>query len=324
MQQSYKRIILPIAKVEWLIWYRKANNIINKQSSLFVANVLKQKILHPLGGSIYASYNVGCDEKKDIIKCIVAFQILADLLDSESERPGVSSKLVKKTHCLLLDFINGGLIVYEHYPPEKCFIVDINYLKKLVREGKNLLKLKNYSLIHPFLKRAVRIYAKAQFFSSMDARDRDISNRKWARLNSKNSGMKWFEFYASQASTLPIFALFFLGGVSDINRRDVDSTFRCHYSWISVFHIMFNHYQEIKEDTANGTINYASLYGDERMIRKKLMEVLVRAQNEFKGIKHRKFYLFILYTLAFSYAKTVNWVKMGQFAMWKIKLLNKE
>lgn len=303
----YKHTVIPIAKKECLYWHKKAGDISNFQSSQFIKNCLEKKILHSLGSSIYAVPLLpGSSSRNKVEKIVcwcVCFQILADLLDSESERKGMNINLVKQMHCLLLDFIcHDGKIIKEHYPAQKEILLDICYLQDLVKRGKGLNFLPNYYSVKPYFLNSIKRYSRAQFNSSMTTTMRDKANKKWAKqCCARKYGLKWFEYYASQASTLPIFILISLAAQKEVNSKMIKIIYQKHYSWFSLLHIMFNHLNGIEEDKKLGTINYIFYYGDKNQIKKRLIEIIQKTKIDLQELPNADFYLFILHTLIKKY-----------------------
>jgi len=297
----FRQKILLIAKTEWLYWYKKAESISNLNSGKFIKKCLKTKILHSLGASIYAT-TLPISKAKKVAQYCTRLQILADLLDSESEREKINSRLVRQIHCLMIDFVKNGILIKNHYPPQEKLLLNVNYIQHLVQKGKGINSLSSYSTIKPFLLNSIKRYALAQVYSSMPAWRRDKENKKWARqAQAKKLGFKWFEYYASQASTLPLFALIALAAQENIDRKMVNLIHRAHYSWFSTLHIMFNHLQGLKEDIKHGAINYIFYYGNKAQIKKRIIEIVKKAKMDFYQLPNATFYLFVLLNLIKRY-----------------------
>jgi tetraprenyl-beta-curcumene synthase len=197
-----------------------------------------------------------------LLRLLVAYQILWDFLDSMNER-GVGRGTVngQHLHLALVDALEPALPIsdYYRYHPWR---EDDGYLRSLVsfcRRECGLLP--SYEAVRPLvLCEANRAQVLAINHDPDDAQ-RDLELRRWTRHEFPTEHrVSWFELTAAASAGLTIFALLAAATKPHVDVAELMQVRRAYSPWISATATMLDSYVDQSEDKKNGEHSYVSHY----------------------------------------------------------------
>ena len=197
-----------------------------------------------------------------LLRLLVTFEVMADFLDSASER-GVQAGMENgiQLHVALSEALDPGAPVssyYRHHPWRE----DCGYLPALVAACRErCAQLPYYGHVRS---RAIRAATLAQVLGlnhEPDPRVRDAALRAWARREAHGwEGLDWFESTAAASGWLTVLALLALAAGEKLEERRVLDICAAYLPWISLAGTMLDSYADQAEDAAGAQHSYIAHY----------------------------------------------------------------
>jgi len=163
----------------------------------------------------------------ELLRLLVAYQVLADYLDCTSERAannGIRNGL--QLHRALIEAIDPALPLsdyYQYHPWRE----DGGYVRALVERCRQAAAgLPSFAQARPLAARAARLTTVLALNHEPDSALRDAELRAWAALHFPEDGaLPWFEWAASASAWLTILALFALAADTGRDQSDAEATY---------------------------------------------------------------------------------------------------
>lgn len=193
-------------------------------------------------------------ERRDteLLRLLVAFQVLADLLDELSERGGDSHDLMRAfVEAVVLDTPIGEHDEYTMALIEAC------------RAG--CAALPGYPLIGGLLDAQARQAGALGLHHIADADAREAALRRFAADEfDATSEATWFEQTAGGASALTIIVLLAMAADPRTTARDIDAALAVYSPWVSALSMMLDSWVDQDDDRASGHVSFVGYYEDRR------------------------------------------------------------
>lgn len=201
-------------------------------------------------------------QRRTFVRLFVAFELLADYLDTVSEAPTgdlVSNNL--RLHRAMAAAL--GLEVerddyYELHPRSD----DGGYIAAHIAVCREIATaLPSYAVVEDSLRRLVSCYAESQTLHHSAG---SLADAMRARQTSEEIGrypqLGWREVVVAGSSTLAMLALLAAASEPGLSERDVELTVAIYYPTASTLHIMLDSLVDLEKDRSSGAINQIDNY----------------------------------------------------------------
>jgi tetraprenyl-beta-curcumene synthase len=216
-----------------------------------------------------------------LLKLLVAFEIMADYLDSAIER-GAHAGVVngRQLHLALVDAVDVERPTsdyYRHHPWQD----DGGYLLQLVRACRDgCVSLPSYPLVRPLLMRAAALAQVQGLNHELDLRLREIVMQAWVARQATDSELSWYETAGAASAWLTVLALMAVAAESTPRPNYVSAVYLAYFPWISLTATLLDSYGDLAEDERNEGNSYIAHYGSLEAAVWRIDEVLRRATLE--------------------------------------------
>lgn len=219
----------------------------------------------------------------DLLKLLVSYQIMWDLLDSVSERgASAGQQNARHLHLALIDALDERVPItdyYRHHP--HCD--DGGYLRSLVHACRQrTTSLTSYEHVRLYLLREAQRANVQAINHELDPVRREMTLRAWTECEYPDQReASWFELAAAAGAGLSIYALFALAAEPECHPDDPVDAYHVYFPWVSALATMLDSYVDQAEDTASGDHVYIDYYANRertifglgRLVRRSLTDV---------------------------------------------------
>ncbi len=217
---------------------------------------------------------------RDLLRVLVAYEVMADYLDGVSER-GAYVGLANGVHLhrALVEAIDPNMTVSaDHYRlhPSKN---DGGYLRLLVGACSDIApQLASYTSVRPMILRAAK-YAQTVLALNHepDAARRDAHLAEWAATLPASPDLEWFEWTAAASAWLTILALLALAAQPDIHPRRARETSAAYMPWVCLAGTMLDSYGDVAQDLESDAHSYIAHYIDARLASARVERIVAQA-----------------------------------------------
>lgn len=258
-------------------WRAKAGAIPDPPIRRDALDSLARKRGHIEGAALFSI--IPHARSKDLVRLLVAYQILFDFLDGVNERSASAVNGVQ-LHLALVDALDPGTPradYLEHHPWHD----DGGYLAALVEVCRAMCgRLPGYPRVRELVlgeARALRVLALNHISNSTV---REAALRGWCSgVASGRRDVTWYELAAGGSSSLAIHTLLALASEPGCARIDLTDVRRRYACVISVMGTMLDSYADQVEDEDSGDHSYVAYYPTPRA-RLARLETLIRRSFE--------------------------------------------
>ncbi|HET6509549.1 MAG TPA: DUF2600 family protein [Baekduia sp.] len=188
-----------------------------------------------------------------LLRLLVAFQVLADLLDEISERTAGTGD--GELMGVFAEAVDLGVPVGDHDP----------YMMALIdacRAG--CAALPGYGLVRRELPRLTRQCAALDLHHIAEPGARAEALRRFASAEfGAEHDATWFEQTAGGASALSIIVLLALAADPRTCERDVEAALAVYGGWVATLSMMLDSYVDQRDDARSGHVSFIAYYGDQ-------------------------------------------------------------
>jgi tetraprenyl-beta-curcumene synthase len=230
----------------------------------------------------------------DLLRLLVAYELLADYLDCTSERgAAVGVHNGHQLHRALIEALDPrlGLSDYYRFHP---WNEDGGFVRALVQTCRQTcVRLPSYDVAQPFLLRAAWLAADVLPLNhEEDAHVRDARLRAWACTHFPRArGVAWFELTGGASAWLTVLALLALAADAERDAREVTATYTAYLPWISLAGTLLDSYGDQEADASSGAHRYVAHYATPEAATERIGEVIRRSLSEatalHRGTRHR-------------------------------------
>jgi tetraprenyl-beta-curcumene synthase len=262
-------------------WRRRAESIPDLTLRAQAIDSLERKRPNTDGAALLATLpRVRSD---DLVRLLVAYEILGDFLDTTNERGGHLGtfnglQLNRALHDALDPSI-GAVDYYRHH----AWTQDGGYVQGLVAMSQAMcLRLPSFATVRPLVAHASCMTVQCQALNHERSPDRRQAGLK-AIADTHFAGqtaLSWFEWTGAASAWLTSLALVAMAADRDLTSDQAQRVNDAYLPWVSLAATMLDSYSDLAEDAASGTQSFLSLYDhlDEAVAR--LIEVLRRSIHE--------------------------------------------
>jgi tetraprenyl-beta-curcumene synthase len=223
-------------------------------------------------------------DRRDVrlLRTLVAFETMADFLDSVNERGAVvGTANGRQLHFALVEAIDPETSVSDHYRLHP-WRDDGGYLHALVdacRDG--CAALSSYGSIRPSLIRAATLAQVQGLRHEFDPVRRAGALKGWAeRLPSDEQELPWFELMGAASAWITVLALLTLAAQPASPTHRGAAVYAAYFPWIALTATILDSYADMVEDAALGTDSYVAHYSTQDEAARRTRELAERSTRE--------------------------------------------
>jgi tetraprenyl-beta-curcumene synthase len=200
----------------------------------------------------------------ELLRLLVAYQVLADYLDCTSERAapaGIRNGL--QLHRALIEAIDPSLPLSDYYQFHPWHD-DGGYVRALVERCRQIVAgLPSFPQTQKLAVRAARLTTVLALNHEPNPTLRDTELEAWAALHFPNGDeLLWFEHAASASAWLTVLALLALAADTGCSQSDAEATYAAYLPWASLAGTMLDSYADLAEDQTAGAHSYITHYAN--------------------------------------------------------------
>lgn len=292
-------------------WKTKASHIPDPELRKQALASIQAKTFHCEGGVIYSL--LAKESMDECIQFIVAYQTISDYLDNLCDRSTSLDPVdFRSLHDSMLHALTPGagtINYYQHRKEQE----DGGYLQSLVETcQQNLLKVKHYEKIAPYLHELASYYCDLQVYKHIKQEERVPKLMAWFdRYKAKLPAMEWYEFSACAGSTLGIFCLVAYAFNEDFTYEEAVHVRHALFPYVQGLHILLDYFIDQEEDRNGGDLNFCFYFPSSDVLKTRLNYFFQEANDHIKGLPDETFHRMInhgLVGLYLSDAKVKNQV----------------
>lgn len=282
--------VIPAVSREIGQWRERASAIPDAPIREDALGALAAKRFNPEGAALFAVLPRDCD--LNLVRLLVAFQVLLDFLDSVTERhvprPVANGD---QLHRALVEALHPGAPIsdyYRHHPWRD----DGGYLMALVTTCRECCReLPGYGCVKARVLRAARRCGVQGLNHDPDPRRRESRLRQWVDVEfGARRELCWWELTAAASSTLGILALLAEAADPEVALPPVGEVDRVYMPWVCLASTMLDSYVDALADLAGEGHSYVAHYADPSVAVQRVCELLRRSIHEARqlrgGLRH--------------------------------------
>ncbi len=261
-------------------WRSRAAGIPDAALRTAALDSLARKRASTDGAALF--WTLPASRSPNLLRLLVAFEVMADFLDSASERGlragaageggvrgggasggGVHASAASgiQLHLALSEALDPGAPVsayYCHHPWRE----DGGYLRALLDACRGrCARLPSYERVRAPAIQAATLARVLGLNHEPDPAARDAALGEWARREAHGWGdLEWFESTAAASGWLTVLALLALAAAGGLDERRVLDTYTAYLPWISLAGTMLDSYADSAQDAADGEHSYIAHY----------------------------------------------------------------
>jgi tetraprenyl-beta-curcumene synthase len=219
-----------------------------------------------------------------LLRLLVAYELMADFLDSVDERGAATGVPRRRVHCAMSDALGFRRIAAGYYG-HRPWRTSEGYLCALVAACRErCAALPAYSHFQPFALQAAELAEVQELNHELDPQRRDLQLQRWAerrwteQLAPRPRTMSWFELTGAASAWISVLAL--LAAAAEpkqgCSARDVLTS----YLWVSLTGTMLDSFGDSEEDRVRGVHSYIAHYPSGEVATRRLGELVQQSNAE--------------------------------------------
>ncbi|MGA8365485.1 MAG: DUF2600 family protein [Solirubrobacteraceae bacterium] len=278
--------VIPAVSREVGVWRDRACAIPDAPIREDALSAISTKRFNPEGAALFAVLPRRYDV--NLVRLLVAFQILLDFLDSVTERrvprPVANGD---QLHRALVEALHPGAPIsdYYRYHPWQD---DGGYLAALVMTCRECCgALPSYGCVKAQVVQAARRCGVQGLNHDPDPRRRELRLRRWVGAEFADPReLSWWELTAAASSTLGIHALLAHAADADFADRQVGEVDRAYMPWVCVASTMLDSYVDAVADLADEGHSYVSHYSNPGVATHRVCGLVRRSMWEARQLRN--------------------------------------
>jgi tetraprenyl-beta-curcumene synthase len=261
-------------------WRRLAESIPDDALREDALEAIERKRANIDGAALFSTIPRG--RSPELLRLLVAYEILADFLDCTSERGAhIGKHNGIQLHQALIDALDPTRPTsdyYRHHPWHE----DAGFLHALLRACRDACaRLPSYAVVRETLMRAARLGQVLALNHEENPHLREQMLRAWASAHFPGeSELLWFEWTGGASAWLTILALLALAADPHQNLEDAEAIYRAYLPWISLAGTMLDSYGDAEQDTANAAHSYIAHYPSPEQATQRITAIIDRSLRE--------------------------------------------
>jgi tetraprenyl-beta-curcumene synthase len=213
-----------------------------------------------------------------LLRLLVAYELMADFLDSVSERgacAGVANG--RQLHLAMIDALDPDRVVRDYYR-HNPWRENEGYLQLLLEACRErFTSLPAYACVQSRAIYAAELAEVQGCNHEPDPKRRELMLRHWAKRRfPQDMGLSWFELTGAASAWLSVLALLALAAELTVSKHDGIET-STSYLWISLAGTMLDSFGDMDEDLAQGAHSYIRYYPTEEIAAARVGELVRHA-----------------------------------------------
>lgn len=217
-----------------------------------------------------------------LLRLLVAYEIMADFLDSTIER-GAHAGVVngRQLHLALVEAVEVDRPL-SHYFRHHPWQDDGGYLTRLVQACRDgCAMLPSYVSVRPLLVRAAALAQVQGLNHELDLLLRETILKSWAENEVHDEcELDWYETAGAASAWLTVLALMAVAAEPAPAAGHAVEVYLAYFPWLSLTATLLDSYGDLLEDEVNQENSYIAHYGSLDGAVSRIDEVLRRATNE--------------------------------------------
>jgi tetraprenyl-beta-curcumene synthase len=239
----------------------------------------------------------------ELLRLLVAFEVLADYLDCTSERgafAGVSNG--HRLHRALVEALEPGLPISDYYGLHP-WCDDGGFAVALVQACRQAcVRLPSYDKVRPFIARATALAQVLALNHEEDPQRRDALLCAWASAHfDPQDGLAWFEQAGGASAWLTVLALLALAADDGRDVAEANEVFCAYLPWVSLVGTLLDSYGDHDADISIGAHSYVAHYATFEAATQRIGAVLRRALAEASSLRDGARHLVVVSAMAAMY-----------------------
>jgi tetraprenyl-beta-curcumene synthase len=241
---------------------------------------LEQKRPNTEGAALF--WTVTARRCPRLLRLLVAYEIMADFLDSTIERGahmGIANG--RQLHLALVDAVDIARPIsdyFRHHPWRD----DGGYLPGLVQACRyGCTRLPSYWSVRPMLMRAAALAQVQGLNHELDLLLREVVLKEWFEQEvSSEEEIGWYESAGAASAWLTVLALMAVAAEPAPQPEHVADVYLAYFPWFSLTATLLDSYGDLIEDQLNKENSYIAQYGSLEAAVQRIDEVVRRATVE--------------------------------------------
>jgi tetraprenyl-beta-curcumene synthase len=240
---------------------------------------------------------------RELLRLLVAYEILADFLDCTSERAAhVGTTNGRQLHLALIQALDPSLPVSDYYRYHP-WAQDGGYVRALVGTcRKTCVGLPSYEAARPLLRRAAQLTQVLALNHEPDPSRRDTALRSWAQEHFPGEEeLAWFEWTGGASAWLTILALLALAADPGRDAREAQDTYAVYLPWVSLTGTMLDSYGDVAQDAADAAHSYIAHYPSTDAAVRRIAEIIRSSLDGATSLRHGERHLVLVSSMVAMY-----------------------
>lgn len=277
--------VIPTVSREVGAWRDRAFAIPDAPIREDALSAISTKRFNPEGAALFAVLPRRYD--MNLVRLLVAFQILLDFLDSVTERR-VPMPVENGTqlHCALVEALHPGTPIsdYYRYHPWRD---DGGYLTALVTTCRECCgALPSYGCVKTRVVEAARRCGVQGLNHDPDPRRRELRLKQWVSAEfADQRELSWWELTAAASSTLGIHALLAHAADPAFADRQACAVEHAYMPWVCVASTMLDSYVDEAADLAGDGHSYVAHYASPGVAAHRVCDLVHRSMYEARHLR---------------------------------------
>jgi tetraprenyl-beta-curcumene synthase len=247
---------------------------------------IRHKLENAAGAALFSI--LPRQRNRDLLRLLVAYQMIWDFLDSVSERgahEGTANGL--QLHRALVEALDPGAPISDYYLLNP-WREDGGYLRALVETcRRSCAALPSYGRVRAVvIREAERAHVQALNHDT-DPHCRDDALRQWAACEFANEQrVSWFELSSAATASLAVHAFLALAAEPACTDADVRHTYAAYFPWIAGAATMLDSYVDQVQDSVNGDHRYVAHYTSHSEAGERVGRLVARSTAEVRRLSN--------------------------------------
>lgn len=265
-------------------WHQRASEIPDVTIREDALAALEKKRPNIDGAALF--WTIASYRCPNLLRLLVAYEIMADFLDSTVERGAAAGiRNGRQLHLALVEAVDVTRPISDyfcHHPWRD----DGGYLPRLVQACRyGCMTLPSYIQVRPLLIRAATLAQVQGLNHELDRLLRELALKAWARWECGSQyELGWYELAGAASAWLTVLALMAVAAEPAPLPNQAFEVFLAYFPWVGLAAALLDSYDDLVEDRINGTDSYLAYYGSFKVAVLRIEQIIRRATDEARAL----------------------------------------